>query len=152
MVQATFDDANPETRSSWAYPDTGTWDPERNVRGVPQRAPPLPGARSAGRHSELAGRQSARHIPARSLGSHRLPARRLHSSLTTWTACGRVLDRADALGMVVILGVFYFGQDEQLASEAAVIRALENAVTWLLEGSYRNVLLEVNNECDVPRL
>ncbi len=28
MIQATFDDANPETRQRWAYPDTGAWDPE----------------------------------------------------------------------------------------------------------------------------
>src|SRR3989442_13470154 len=32
MVQATFDDRNPETVSRWAYPDTGKWDPERNTR------------------------------------------------------------------------------------------------------------------------
>jgi hypothetical protein len=32
MVQATFDDENPETRERWAYPDTGEWDPERNVK------------------------------------------------------------------------------------------------------------------------
>mgnify|MGYP006952615556 CR=1 FL=1 len=31
MVQATFDDLNPETRGQWAYPDTGEWDPERNL-------------------------------------------------------------------------------------------------------------------------
>jgi hypothetical protein len=31
MVQATFDDLNPDTRDRWAYPDTGRWDPERNV-------------------------------------------------------------------------------------------------------------------------
>ena len=31
MVQATFDDANSETRGLWAYPDTGEWDPERNT-------------------------------------------------------------------------------------------------------------------------
>src|SRR5688500_17525417 len=31
MVQATFDDLNPETRQRWAYPDSGVWDPERNV-------------------------------------------------------------------------------------------------------------------------
>jgi hypothetical protein len=31
MVQAIFDDAEPDTRSQWAYPDTGAWDPERNV-------------------------------------------------------------------------------------------------------------------------
>ena len=32
MVQGIFDDRNPETRSRWAYPDTGQWDPERNTR------------------------------------------------------------------------------------------------------------------------
>ena len=62
-----------------------------------------------------------------------------------------VLDRADQLGMVVILGIFYFGQDEHLRDEAAVIRALDNALEWVLESRYENVLVEVNNECDVPR-
>jgi hypothetical protein len=32
MVQATFDDLNPDTRHRWAYPDTGKWDAERNTR------------------------------------------------------------------------------------------------------------------------
>src|ERR1043165_2878867 len=32
MVQGVFDDANPETRSRWAYPDTHKWDPDRNTR------------------------------------------------------------------------------------------------------------------------
>jgi hypothetical protein len=31
MVQATFDDRNPKTVSLWAYPDTKTWDPDRNT-------------------------------------------------------------------------------------------------------------------------
>ena len=62
---------------------------------------------------------------------------------------GRILDRADELGMVVILGVFYFGQDERLEDEAAVLRALDNAVDWVLDRGYRNVLIEVNNECNV---
>ena len=31
VVQAIFDDLNPATRGRWAYPDTGAWDPERNV-------------------------------------------------------------------------------------------------------------------------
>lgn len=30
-IQATFDDQNPERRDWWAYPDTGAWDPERNL-------------------------------------------------------------------------------------------------------------------------
>src|SRR5262249_53132425 len=32
MVQAIFDDLNSDTRSRWAYPDTGKWDAERNTR------------------------------------------------------------------------------------------------------------------------
>ncbi len=32
MVQATFDDLNPQTRGMWAYPDTGVWDADRNLR------------------------------------------------------------------------------------------------------------------------
>src|SRR3982751_3917341 len=31
VVQGIFDDTNPETRSKWAYPDTGKWDPDRNT-------------------------------------------------------------------------------------------------------------------------
>ncbi|MBP8257448.1 MAG: hypothetical protein KAX37_08995, partial [Opitutaceae bacterium] len=31
MVQATYDDLNPETAKRWAYADTGKWDAERNV-------------------------------------------------------------------------------------------------------------------------
>ena len=60
-----------------------------------------------------------------------------------------VLTRADELGMVVILGLFYFGQDERLKDEAAVRRGVDNAVDWLFAEGFRNVLIEVNNECDV---
>ncbi len=60
-----------------------------------------------------------------------------------------MLDAADAQGMVVILGYFYFGQDQRLRDEAAVIRATDEATRWLLEGEWRNVLVEVNNETDV---
>ena len=31
MIQATFDDENPETVHRWAYPDSRTWDTARNV-------------------------------------------------------------------------------------------------------------------------
>jgi hypothetical protein len=61
----------------------------------------------------------------------------------------RVLDRADQLGMVVILGYFYFGQDERVNDETAIKRGVELASNWILEKGYRNVLVEVNNECDV---
>ena len=59
------------------------------------------------------------------------------------------MTRADELGMVVILGIFYFGQDQRLKDEAAVRRAIENAVDWVFDRGYTNVLIEVNNECNV---
>jgi hypothetical protein len=51
--------------------------------------------------------------------------------------------------MVVILGLYYFGQDQRLKDEAAVVAGVDAAVSWVLKNGYRNVLIEVNNECDV---
>jgi len=61
----------------------------------------------------------------------------------------RILDKADELGMVAIVGYFYFGQDQRLKDEAAVQRAVLNATNWILDRGYRNVLVEVNNECNI---
>jgi hypothetical protein len=58
----------------------------------------------------------------------------------------RVLDRADELGMVAIVGYFYFGQDRRIKDEAAVKRAVSNATNWLLDRGYANVLVEIANE------
>ena len=51
--------------------------------------------------------------------------------------------------MVAIVGYFYFGQDQRLKDEAAVQRAVLNATNWILDHGYRNVLVEVNNECNI---
>ncbi len=66
-----------------------------------------------------------------------------------WERVKKVLMKADELGMVVILGYFYFGQDERILGESEVIRATDNATRALLEGGFRNVLVELNNECNV---
>ena len=150
MVQATFDDANPETRPLWAYPDTGVWDPERNVR---EFLAALPLYRAHGLLAVTVNLQGgnprgyARHQPW--LNS----AFRADGSLKSdyLDRMERVLRRTDELGMAVILGVYYFGQDEGLRDEAAVVRGLEETVRWVLAGGHEHVLLEVNNECDVPR-
>jgi hypothetical protein len=59
-----------------------------------------------------------------------------------------VTEGADACGMAVIVGYFYQGQDERLADETAVLRAVDAATDFLLQGSFRNVLVEINNECN----
>ena len=45
----------------------------------------------------------------------------------------RVLKKTDELQMVVILGFFYFGQDQYLSDEKAVINATGNMIDWLFE-------------------
>jgi len=51
--------------------------------------------------------------------------------------------------MVVILGIYYFGQDEFMENEAAIIKGVDNTIEWLYKKAYRNIIIEINNECDV---
>lgn len=61
----------------------------------------------------------------------------------------RILDRSDELGMVSMVNVFYFGQDERLESDAAVHKALDLTVEWILDHGYTNVIMDVVNEANV---
>lgn len=147
-VQATFDDANPETRGRWVYPDSGTWDPERNTRefinalgvwkqhGLLGFTLNLQGGSPEGYSKDQPWRNSA-FLSDGSLD----PA--------YFARLKRILDRADELGMVPILGLFYFGQDQVLRDETAVLRAVDLTLDWLFQGHWRNVMIEINNECDV---
>src|SRR5918997_307268 len=112
MVQAIFDDTNPATRDRWAYPDTGVWDPERNVSEFLAMLPEyrshgllavtinLQGGSPEGYSKEQPWANSA-FTPDGELDPAYLDRLR------------RVLDRLDELGM--------------------------------------NAIVEINNECDVPR-
>lgn len=150
MVQALFDDRNPATRDRWAYPDTGRWDPERNVA---EFLAMLPEYR---RYGLLA---VALNLQGGSPEGYSREQPWINSAFTSdgdldpayLDRLARVLDRLDDLGMVAILGLFYFGQDEHLRDEAAVRRAVDNAADWLVAGGHTNAIVEVNNECDVPR-
>lgn len=147
LVQATFDDLNPETRARWAYPD-GPWDPERNTR---EFLAAMPVWRAHGLLAFTVNLQGGSPEGYSRLQPWHNSAFTADGSLRPdfMARMERVLDRADELGMVVILGLFYFGQDERLADEAAVVRGVDSAVDWVLERGYRNVLIEVNNECNV---
>jgi len=60
----------------------------------------------------------------------------------------RVIEECDKRGMVVILGIFYQRQDQILHDEQAVKRAVVNAVNWVKESSFTNVIIEIANEYD----
>lgn len=148
MVQGVFDDRNPETATRWKYPDTGKWDAERNVREFLAAMPEWR------RHGLLA-------VTVNFQGG----SPEGYSKTQPWDTGGydpdgklrpayanrmqRIIDRADELGMVVILGCFYFGQDQRLKDEAAVKTAVRETLNWVKLRGYRNVLLEIANECNI---
>ncbi len=148
MVQGIFDDLNPETLNMWVYPDTKKWDADRNTAEFIKN---MKNWKSYGLLSFTINLQGGSpqgysnsqpwHNSAFSSDGSLLPAymKRLE----------KILDRADELGMVPMLGLFYFGQDERLADEKAVKNAVTNTVEWLFARNYRNVLIEINNECNV---
>jgi hypothetical protein len=145
MVQGIFDDENPETRSRWSYEDTKRWDADRNtdefIKAMPEWKKHgllaftlnLQGGSPEGYSKDQPWINSA-------FDAQGYPKPAYFKRLT------RILDRADELGMVVILGLFYFGQEKNLIDEAAVLRATDLTLAYLFEHNYRNILIEVNNE------
>lgn len=148
MVQATFDDRNPETRGRWAYPETKVWDADRNLR---EFLAAMPEWRAHGLLAITVNLQGgspegySQEQPWDNSGFTGDGALRSEYA----ARLEQVIARADDLGMVVIVGYFYFGQDQRLKDEAAVVAATDAATKWLLEHEFSNVLVEVNNECDV---
>jgi hypothetical protein len=146
MVQGIFDDLNDDTRELWDYPDS-TWNPGRNTD---EFIAAMPSWRKAGLLAFTLNLQG---------GSPQGYSKNQPWHNSAFKADGaldpgylmrleRILDAADALGMVVILGYFYFGQDQRLESEQSVVRAVQNATDWLLTKGYTNVLVEIGNEVD----
>jgi len=148
LVQGIFDDRNTNTLSGWSYPDTGKWDPERNAR---EFIAAMPEWRQHGLLAftiNLQGGSPRGYVSAQPW--HNSAFKEGGSLRSDYTArLEPILDRADELGIVVILGYFYFGQDQRLRDEAAVLLASDNATRWIFDHGWRNVLVEINNECNV---
>jgi hypothetical protein len=148
MVQGIFDDLNDTTIYKWIYPDTKKWDADRNTNefirnmeiwhsyGLLSFTINMQGGSPQG-YSALQPWINTAYYEDGSLRKEYM--KRLE----------KILDKADDLGMVPILGLFYFGQDQHLADEIAIINAVNNVVDWLHKKQYRNILVEINNECNI---
>ena len=148
MVQGVFDDQNPETAPLWKYPDTGEWDADRNTdefivamedwfaHGLLAFTINLQGGSPVGYGNQKAWINSA-------FDAQGAPREAYFERLS------RILKKSDELGMVPILGIFYFGQDQFLEGDAAIYTAIDYTIDWLFESGYRNILIELNNECNV---
>src|SRR5262245_66483773 len=105
MVQVISDDLNQQTRDRWKYPDTGKWDPDRNTSEFIAAMPEwrrhgllsftinLQGGSPQGYSKEQPWHNSAFEADG-SLRSDYL------------SRLERILDRADEIGMVAIVGYF----------------------------------------------
>ena len=147
MVNGIFDDLNPASADLWKYPDTQKWDADRNTKefienmaiwnsyGLACFNINLQGGSPQGYSNKQPWINSAydENGALRPAYMKRLK---------------QILDKADELGMVVNLGLFYFGQDENLKDEKAVLAAVDNIIDWLFTNNYKNILIEVANECN----
>ncbi|WP_049901153.1 hypothetical protein [Halococcus agarilyticus] len=148
FVHACFDDENPKTVDSWAYPDTSQWNPERNVA---EFIAAMPTYYDCGLRGFTINLQCGSPEGYSDEQPWTVSAYRSDGSLKPdWMdRVRRVLDRADDLGMVVIVGLFYFGQDDVLTDETAVKNAVDSTIEWLHRREYTNVLIEIANEADI---
>lgn len=147
MVQGIFDDLNPETRDGFTYPDTDKWDADRNTDEF------VAAMESWYNHGLLAFTLNLQGGSPLGYGNNGWINSTFDEKGNLRPAyMGRlekILNKADELGMVVILGYFYFGQDQLLEDEAAVVHAVDNITDWILDKGYRNILVEINNESNV---
>jgi hypothetical protein len=148
MVQATFDDRNPKTVTLWAYPDTKKWDPDRNTN---ECLAEMPGWRKHGLLAITLNLQGGSPQGYSQDQPWHNSALNEDGSLDAkyMARFARVIEKTDELGMVVILGIYYFGQDERLKGEAAVLAGVDATIDWVVAKKYTNVLIEINNECNV---
>jgi hypothetical protein len=149
MINGIFDDMNPETVHKWVYPDTGEWDAERNTREFIEA---MPQWKADGLDAFTVGVQGGSPFG--------------YSKEQPWDSGGyeadgslrpaffdrlrRILDEADRLGFAVIVDLFYQGQEKRLADDDAVRRAVVASAQFLLDGGWRNVAIEIANECNIP--
>ena len=144
MVQGIFDDLNPENVNSFAYPDTKKWDAERNTNEFIAN---MSLWNSYGLNCftiNIQGGSPIGYGTSKCINSGFNKDGSLNQAYLN--RLDKVLKEADRLRMVVILGLFYFGQDQYLTDEKAIVNATKNIINWLFQKGYRNVLIEVANE------
>jgi hypothetical protein len=144
LVQGIFDDLNPETVAEFAYADTKKWDADRNTN---EFVAAMPLWKSYGMNAFTLNMQGGSPY---GYGNKKClnPGFNPDGSLMEpyMKRLDRILKKADDLNMVVILGIFYFGQDQNLTDERAIVNATDNLTNWLFDKKYRNVIIEIANE------
>jgi hypothetical protein len=147
MVQAAFEDENPDTQHYWRYSDGSSFDPERNADEFIAMVPTYA---SYGLNAVTVSLQGGRPRSGDQVWIN--TAFRSDGSLKSayMDRMARVIEALDSNGMVAILTLFYFGQDQNINTESGVIAAVDNTIDWVMQKGYTNVVIEIANEADHP--
>ncbi len=146
MVQGIFDDLSPEPQPEFAYPDTKQWDADRNNKAFIAAMPEWKAKGLCAFTLNLQGGSPYGYGNKKAVNPCFNPDGTLIPAYIK--RLEGILKKADELRMVVVLGLFYFGQDQYLTDEKAVIAAVNNVVSYIKSRGYKHVLIEINNECD----
>lgn len=144
MVNGIFDDLNPGTTDLWKYPDTQKWDADRNTNEFVAAMDDWYAKGLLAFTLNLQGGSPKGYGNKGWINSAIDPNGELRPDYMA--RLKKILDRANEKGMVVILGIYYFGQEKYLKDETAIYKGVDNTIDWLFENNYRNVLIEVVNE------
>lgn len=148
MANAIIDDENPATRGIWSYLD-GDFTPERNTREFVAALPDYHahGLRAVSINLQGGSPQGySWNQPWHTSGFR--PDGTIKDDYLR--RLDEVIAACDRVGMIIILGLFYWKQSHVLADEPAVRNAVTNVVDYLVSRGARNVLLEIGNEVDLP--
>lgn len=151
MIQAAVEEYNPQRRGLWRYPD-GPWDAERNLReflvnlpryadrGLAMVTVGMQGGHPRFKCSKESGVSGRNFSMFTSDGTLRADAK---------SRLERLIAGADAAGVIVAVQLFYQNQDNRLSGNAAVVKATDQAATFLRSATRGNVLVEIANEVNV---
>lgn len=143
MVQGIFDDLNPETAVRWDYPD-GKWSADRNIADFITAMDDWKAHGLLAFTINMQGGSPMGYGNKNWYNSAYFEDGRLRDDYML--RLEKILEKADEIGMVPIIGLFYFGQDQNLKDESAVVAATDNFIKWLHEKGYKNTIIEVGNE------
>ena len=156
MIQGIFDDYNESTVKYWYYPDSNSYDPMRNTKE-------FVGNMSIWRSYNLLaftlGLQGGRPTKDKP-NDNSLPQpwmvsafdfKNANLDLKYMQRLQMILSKADDLGMIVILQFFYFGQVghfDNYQNNTLIYKSMDNIIEWLLNTSYKNIMIDIANECN----
>ncbi len=134
MVNSVFDDENPKTRPADFDPEANT---DNFIKSMDQYKSKGILAFTINLQGGFPGYEGA-------INSAFNPDGSLKNKYMTRVS--RVIEAADERGMIIIMGLFYQRQDQILKDEDAVRKGTVNAVSWVRDKGYKNVMIEIANE------